>query len=211
MILIYIVIIIGLYLFISRNESFTNEKKKNIDYIVVTKYNDKLKETINDMSKKLNCDIYVVGADELEMEKIQKMGYKGELLDETNPLLLAQYFIKRYNRNVLYIDQDIEILSSNVNDDIKKYVNDKDIDIVLRCNSHEFLEKCENDVSDSFMLYKKDAGIVYNNKSLNSFLKDNPSIKWKVFNSYYYPNSERYYKNTRSVYYNRNPYIKNSD
>ena len=51
----------------------------------------------------------------------------------------------------------------------------------------------------------------YNNEDIMSYLNNNKDINWVVFNSYYYPNRDRYYNNIRSVYYNNNPYIKNKE
>ena len=90
---------------------------------------------------------------------------------------------------------------------------DKNIDIVFRCDQKEFSNKCENKISSSFMLMKPDIdlGYINNNDNILDYLNRNKHINWIVFNSYYYPNRDRYYNNIRSVYYNNNPYIKNKE
>ena len=97
-------------------------------------------------------------------------------------------------------------------DNCSKYINDNSVDIVFRCNSDEFSNTCENNVSDSFMLMKPNINIeLTENNKLNDYLKNNSHLKWTIFNSYYYPNRDRYYNNIRSVYYNKLPYIRNKE
>lgn len=208
---ILFIIIFILYL-INNKEGFSDEQVNRVKYIIVTKYHDHIEPIIKDYKKHIKNEIIIIADDEFELEKIKKMGYSGEILNEKDELLITQYFVKKYAQSVLYIDKNIEILSSNINDDISKYISDKNVDIVLRCNSKDFLNKCDNEVSTSFMLMKPSLLMDnYNNEDIMSYLNNNKDINWVVFNSYYYPNRDRYYNNIRSVYYNNNPYIKNKE
>ena len=80
---------------------------------------------------------------------------------------------------------------------------------VFRCNSNEFSDTCIENTSDTFMLVKSNSNFnIDNDESLNEFLNNNQHLKWTIFNSFYYPNRDRYYNNIRSVYYNTTPYIR---
>ena len=208
-----IVLVLIILLLCNNKETFDLDVvKQKKEYILVTRYHENIQSLLIDFKKNLDSEIIILVDDEIELEKLKKLNIKGEILTETNPLLISQYFIKKFNKSVLYVDKNIEVLNKNINNDITKYINDNSVDIVFRCNSDEFSNTCENNVSDSFMLMKPNINIeLTENNKLNDYLKNNSHLKWTIFNSYYYPNRDRYYNNIRSVYYNKLPYIRNKE
>ena len=208
-----IVLVLIILLLCNNKETFDLDVvKQKKEYILVTRYHENIQSLLIDFKKNLDSEIIILVDDEIELEKLKKLNIKGEILTETNPLLISQYFIKKFNKSVLYVDKNIEVLNKNINNDITKYINDNSVDIVFRCNSDEFSNTCENNVSDSSMLMKPNINIeLTENNKLNDYLKNNSHLKWTIFNSYYYPNRDRYYNNIRSVYYNKLPYIRNKE
>ena len=208
--IILIVILVILY-FYNNRESFSMEKKKGPGYIILIRYNNLIDEVIQNIKKYLTNDIVVIVNNDEELKKVQQLGVFGETMDETNILVVSKFISNKYEKAVLYMDNNIELMNKNINDDIQKFIDDKDKDIIFRCNAKEFLSECTNDLSSSFMLMKKNKLNIDEYDDLETFLKNNPEIKWNVFNSYQYPNNSRYYNNIRSVYYNNDPYIKNKN
>lgn len=207
---ILIVILVILY-FYNNREAFSMKKKKSPGYIILIRYNNLIEEVILNIKKYLTNDIVVIVNNDDELKKVQQLDVSGEIMDEPNILVVSKFISNKYDKVVLYMDNNIELMNKNINNDIQKFIDDKDKDIIFRCNAKEFLSECDNELSSSFMLMKKTRLNIGEYDDLETFLKNNPEIKWNVFNSYQYPNNSRYYNNIRSVYYNNDPYIKNKN
>ena len=67
------------------------------------------------MKKNLQSKIIIICDDEITLKKVINLGYDGEILEETNPLMISQHFIKKYGKSILYIDKNIEVLNKNIN------------------------------------------------------------------------------------------------
>ena len=208
--IILIVILFVLY-FYNNRESFSIAKKKGPGYMILIRYNNLIGEVIKNIKKYLTNDIVVIVNNDEELKKVEQLGVSGEVIDEPNILVISKFISNKYDKAILYMDNNIELMNKNINDDIQQFIADKDRDIIFRCNANDFLSECDNDLSSSFMLMKKNKANIGEYDDLETFLKNNPEIKWNVFNSYQYPNNSRYYNNIRSVYYNNDPYIKNKN